>query len=294
MQGANYQSYGQKTFRLLVLPATVILLLVNTFPLLYSCYISFTNHSLATPEATLFVGFNNFIQAFKDPMFLNALLVTVKFTLGSVASEFSLGLLIAVLLSRLNKGASLVLGLFLLPMMITPIIVGLLWRFMLNGETGLLNYFLALAGIGRFPFLATATSALLAIVVADVWQWTPFVILLLYSGIQALPREPYEAAELDGATGFQKFLYITMPALRNTMVICVLIRAMDAFREYDKVYTMTYGGPGSSTETASFYIYRQGFVFFNTGFSSALSLIMLVLTIIVVQPSIVKLWRRSG
>jgi multiple sugar transport system permease protein len=158
MQRANYQSYGRKTFRLLVLPATVILLLVNTFPLLYSCYISFTNDSLATPEATSFVGFSNFIQAFKDPMFLNALLVTVKFTLGSVASEFSLGLLIAVLLSRLNKGASLVLGLFLLPMMITPIIVGLLWRFMLNDETGLLNYFLALAGIGRFPFLATPTS----------------------------------------------------------------------------------------------------------------------------------------
>lgn len=120
-------------------------------------------------------------------------------------------------------------------------------------------------------------------------QWTPFVILLLYSGLQALPKDPYEAAELDGATGFQKFWHITLPAMRNTMLICVLIRGMDAFREYDKVYTMTYGGPGSSTESASFYIYRQGFVFFNTGFSTALSLIMLVLTIIVVQTSVVKL-----
>jgi multiple sugar transport system permease protein len=174
-------------------------------------------------------------------------------------------------------------------MMITPIIVGLLWRFMLNDQTGLVNYFLAGLGLGRFPFLSNANSALLSIIVADLWQWTPFVILLLYSGLQALPKDPYEAAELDGATGFQKFWYITLPAMRNTMLICILIRGMDAFREYDKVYTMTYGGPGSATESASFYIYRQGSVFFNTGFSTALSLIMLVLTIVVVQTSIMKL-----
>jgi multiple sugar transport system permease protein len=116
--------------------------------------------------------------------------------------------------------------------MITPIIVGLLWRFMLNDQTGLVNYFLAAIRIGRFAFLSTADSALLAIIVADLWQWTPFVILLLYSCLQALPKEPYEAAELDGATELQKFWHITLPALRNTMVICVLIRAMDAFREY--------------------------------------------------------------
>jgi multiple sugar transport system permease protein len=293
MQSTNRQSYFHKASYLLVLPATLILLLVNTFPLLYSCYISLTNYSLANPETNSFVGFNNFVQAFKDPMFLNSLLITVKFTLGSVFCEFSLGLLIAVLLNRL-KGGNLILGIFLLPMMITPIIVGLLWRFMLNEQTGLVNYFLARIGIERFSFLSTANSALVSIIVADLWQWTPFVILLLYSGLQALPKDPYEAAELDGATGFQKFRHITLPAMRNTMVICVLIRAMDAFREYDKVYTMTYGGPGSSTETASFYIYRQGFVFFNTGFSSALSLIMLVLTIIVVQTSIVRLWRKSG
>ena len=137
-------------------------------------------------------------------------------------------------------------------MMITPIIVGLLWRFMLNDQTGLVNYFLASIRIGRFAFLSTADSALLAIIVADLWQWTPFVILLLYSGLQALPKEPYEAAELDGATELQKFWHITLPALRNTMVICVLIRAMDAFREYDKVYTMTCGGPGSRRKQRAF------------------------------------------
>jgi multiple sugar transport system permease protein len=286
---ATRQSYSHKAYYLLVLPATLILLLVNTFPLLYSCYISVTNYSLSDPDTSSFVGLNNFVQAFKDQMFLNSLLMTVKFTLGSVFCEFSLGLLIAVLLNRLNKSGNLVLGIFLLPMMITPIIVGLLWRFMLNDQTGLVNYFLAAIGIGRFAFLSNGSSALMSIIVADLWQWTPFVILLLYSGLQALPKDPYEAAELDGASGFQKFWHITFPALRNTMLICVLIRGMDAFREYDKVYTMTYGGPGSSTESASFYIYRQGFVFFNTGFSTALSLIMLVLTIIVVQTSVVKL-----
>src|SRR5260370_17038904 len=125
-------------------------------------------------------------------------------------------------------------------------------------------------GMGGFPFVSNGNSGLLSIMLADLWQWTPFVILLLYSGLQALPKDPYEAAALDGASGFQKFCHITFPAMRNTMLICVLIRGMDAFREYDKVYTMTYGGPGSPTESASFYIYLQGFFFFNTGFSSAL------------------------
>ncbi len=289
MPRATRQTYNSKAYYLLVLPATFILLLVNTFPLLYSCFISFTNYSLSDPDTYAFIGFNNFIQAVKDPMFLNSLLMTIKFTSGSVLVEFLLGLLIAVLLNRLTRHANLILGVFLLPMMITPIIVGLLWRFMLNDQTGLVNYFLANVGVGRFPFLSSANTALLSIMLADLWQWTPFVILLLYSGLQALPKDPYEAAALDGASGVQKFWHITLPAMRNTILICVLIRGMDAFREYDKIYTMTYGGPGSSTESASFYIYRQGFVFFNTGFSTALSLIMLALTIMVVQTSVVRL-----
>jgi len=289
MPRSTRQTHSRRAYYLLVLPAALILLLVNIFPLLYSCYISLTNYSLSDPDTISFAGLNNFVQAFRDPMFLNSLLMTVKFTSGCVVLEFLLGLLIAVLLNRLDRYANLVLGVLLLPMMITPIIVGLLWRFMLNDQSGLVNYFLAVIGIGRFPFLSNANSALLSIMLADLWQWTPFVILLLYSGLQALPKDPYEAAALDGASGFQKFCHITFPAMRNTMLICVLIRGMDAFREYDKVYTMTYGGPGSATESASFYIYRQGFVFFNTGFSTALSLIMLALTIMIVQTSVVKL-----
>ena len=236
MPRAARQTYNSKAYYLLVLPATLILLLVNTFPLLYSCFISFTNYSLSDPDTYAFIGLNNFIQAVKDPMFLNSLLMTLKFTSGSVLAEFLLGLLIAVLLNQLTRHANLVLGVFLLPMMITPIIVGLLWRFMLNDQTGLVNYFLAAIGVGRFPFLSTANTALLSIMLADLWQWTPFVILLLYSGLQALPKDPYEAAALDGASGVQKFWHITLPAMRNTILICVLIRAMDAFREYDNLY----------------------------------------------------------
>ena len=179
MPRATRQTYNSKAYYLLVLPATFILLLVNTFPLLYSCFISFTNYSLSDPDTYAFIGFNNFIQAVKDPMFLNSLLMTIKFTSGSVLVEFLLGLLIAVLLNRLTRHANLILGVFLLPMMITPIIVGLLWRFMLNDQTGLVNYFLASVGVGRFPFLSSANTALLSIMLADLWQWTPFVILLL-------------------------------------------------------------------------------------------------------------------
>jgi multiple sugar transport system permease protein len=224
-------------------------------------------------------------------MFLNSLRVTAVFTVTAVGAEFVLGLLIAVILNRLRRMGHVLLPFLLLPMMTTPIIVGLLWRFMLNDRTGLVNYFLDAVGIGRFSFLAHPRLALGSIIVADVWQWTPFVILLLYSGLQALPAESYEAAEVDGASRLQMFRYITIPYLRNTILITLLIRGIDAFREYDKVYTMTYGGPGSSTETASFYIYRQAFVFFNTGLASALSLILLVVTIVVVQNSITRLRR---
>lgn len=276
-------SSRELSYYLFVLPAVLILVLVNLLPLFNSLFISLTDYSLMKPADWDFIGFRNYAKALTDQMVLNSLFNTVKFTLLATGLEFSIGLCIALLINRLNRLANLVLALLMLPMMLTPIIIGLQWRFLLNHTTGLVNYFLDAIGIGRFSFLADPKLALPAVILADVWQWTPFVILLLYSGLQALPREPFEAASIDGANEFEKFRYITLPALQNTILIVVLIRAMDALREYDKIFTMTYGGPGSATETMSFHIYLQGFKLFSTGYAAAISYLLLIITIVIIQ-----------
>lgn len=270
-------------YYLFILPAVLILLLVNLFPLFNSLFVSLTDYTLMKPDDWDFIGFRNYSKGLTDKMVWNSLLNTIKFTVSATAVEFVIGLCIALLLNRLNRLANLVLALLMFPMMLTPIIIGLQWRFLLNHTTGLVNYFLDVIGIGRFSFLADPRLALPAVILADVWQWTPFVILLLYSGLQALPQEPFEAASIDGANEFQKFRYITLPALQNTILIVVLIRAMDALREYDKIFTMTYGGPGSVTETMSFHIYLQGFKLFETGYAAAISYVLLIITIVVIQ-----------
>lgn len=278
-----------RTFYLLALPAFLILLAMNIFPLIYSLGVSLTNYSLANPDRWRFIGLENYSHAVQDPMVLNAFLNTAKFTVGAVIIEFLLGFGVALLLNRLTRFGNLILALLMPPMMLTPVIVGLQWRFLFNFNTGLVNYLLEGVGVGRFPFLAKDTWALLAIIFADVWQWTPYVILLIYSGLKSLPSEPYEAAAIDGASEVQMFRFITLPYLRNTMVIVLLIRGMDALREYDKIFTMTYGGPGSATETATFNIYLRAFKFFETGYASAVSYILLILTLVIIQWAMPKL-----
>ena len=271
-------------FYLLLAPTIALFLLINIYPLVYSLYISFTNLSLSRPfDRVDFIGIENFRKALTDPMFIASFLRTLVYVGLSVLIEFFLGLAIAMVLNSEGSFGRTLLSIFLLPMMLTPIIVGLLWRFMLNYDVGLVNYLVSLLLSDRIPFLGRDTTALLVVILVDVWQWTPFVLLFIYSGLQSLPLEFFEAAKIDGASSPQIFWYITLPSLKNTIFISLLIRGMDAIREYDKIFTMTYGGPGSSTETISFYIYRQGFKIFDTAYASATSLVLLVVTVVITQ-----------
>ncbi len=276
---------NKKSLFLLVVPTITLFLLVNIYPLIYSVWISFTNLSLSRPfDKVTFVGFENFFRAFSDGMFLSSLFCTGVFCFSvSFIGIFFFGLLLALALNREGEAGRRLLSIFLLPMMLTPIIVGLLWRFMLNYDIGLVNFLISSIGLGRFPFLGVSGSALLSVIFVDAWQWTPFVLLFIYSGLQSLPIEFFEAAKIDGANSIKIFWYITLPSLKNTIFITLLIRGMDAIREYDKIFTMTYGGPGTSTETVSFYIYRQGFKIFNTSYASATSLILLIIVIAMTQ-----------
>ncbi|MCH3918230.1 MAG: sugar ABC transporter permease [Spirochaetia bacterium] len=273
----------------LLLPTIVLFLLINIYPLIYSVVVSCTNFSLARPfNKTTFVGFANYKKAFMEKSFLLSFSRTIIFVFFSLLFELGLGLFLSLLLNKEEVFGRRLLVFFLLPMMLTPIIVGLLWRFMYNYDIGMLNNLFERMGLNRYPFLGRKESALPSIIVTDIWQWTPFVILFLYSGLQALPVEFFEAAKIDGAKSHQILWYITLPSLKKTIFITMLIRGMDAIREYDKIFTMTHGGPGTNTETVSYFIYRQGFELFDTSYACATSLLLLVFTILISQIAINK------
>lgn len=263
------------------LPTIVILLLVNIFPLLYSGFVSMTNYDFTSTRELKFVWFTNYINLLTNADFLKSMGNTCIFVIGVVTSEVILGIAIALLLYRLGKAGNLLLSFFLLPMMLTPVIIGIMWRFMYNYDFGMINFFFEKIGLEEVAFLSDISRALFYLSIVDIWQWTPLVVLLVYGNLQALPKDLLEAASIDGASEIMIFRKITMPFLSQTVLVTVLIRMMDSIREYDKVYTMTQGGPGSATETASFYIYRQAFKFFDMPKAAAASIVLLIITIVI-------------
>ena len=163
----------------------------------------------------------------------------------------------------------------------TPVVVGIIWRLMYNPDLGMLNYFLSWFGFSPVNWTGMPGTALPSVMMADIWEWTPFVALILLAGLQSLPREPYEAALVDGASSWQTFCYITFPLLSPAMLVVLLIRVMDSFKTFDLIFVLTQGGPGMSTEILNYYTYRYGFKFFHLGYASALSWVLLVVVTII-------------
>lgn len=276
---------GEKSLAyLLVLPATIILGGLTLYPFGFMIYLSVHRWkaSLAyIPKS--FVGSSHFVRLFQDEFFWSAMSVTFRFLVVVILVEFFLGLFLALLLNRRIRGRRLIRALFLLPMMLTPVVVGLIWRFILNDEVGILNYFFSIIHLPAQAWLGDVNTALQAIMLVDVWQWTPFMILVLLAGLQSLPGEPFEAAKVDGASAWQTFRFITIPLLKPIILIALLFRTIDAYRIFDKIYVMTYGGPKTSTEPLSLYVYRNGFRHYDMGYTAALSLVMLIIIIAMSQ-----------
>lgn len=268
---------------LLLLPTLALLVAITVYPFIYAIRLSFFQYNIAKYYlGQTYVGLSNFVNAFADSLFLNSLKNTFLLMGGGILIQFVLGLGVALLLAQKLRGISVIRGFIILPLLLPPIVAGLLWRFLFNNEVGLVIYYLRLLGLWEkeATLLGKPSTALLGIMIADSWQWTPLISLILFAGIRALPQEPFEAAELDGASAWQKFVFLTLPLLRPLITIALLIRIIDLYRIYDQVYVMTYGGPGSASETASFYVYRQGFVFFRMGYASSLSIILLIICIL--------------
>ena len=282
----------ERWYYYLILPTIVILLLVNIYPLLYSLFVSMTNYDFTGSKDLKFVWFKNYLDLLGNINFLKSMGNTFIYVICSVVSELILGIAVSMLLYRLGKMGNVLLSFFLLPMMLTPVIIGIMWRFMYNYDFGMINFFLEKVGLDKVAFLSDKLHAIFYLSIVDIWQWTPYVILLVYGNLQALSKEQLESANIDGASTIMIFRKITLPFLSKTLTVAVLIRIMDSIREYDKVYSMTQGGPGNATETASYFIYRQAFKFFDIPKATAASIILLIITIII-SNFLVKRMRKN-
>jgi multiple sugar transport system permease protein len=273
---------GRKLPYLLLMPSLIFLIVVAAYPTAFAFYLSFFDWDLTDPErGMVFVGVNNFVKMVQDERFINGLARSLYFTGLSVGISFTIALLIALLLNRPLKGNAIFRTIYLVPWVLAPIMVGFSFRLMLNFNIGVINDLLSLLGLPRQAFLGEPSLAMLALILTDVWQWTPFLMLVILAGLEAMPRAPIEAAQIDGASRLQIFRHVTLPLLRPVLLIAILIRTMDAFREYDKIAIMTAGGPGRATETLAVYVAKVGFSHFDMGYASAMGLFMLYFTVFV-------------
>ena len=272
---------------LFLVPAMVTLLGITVFPLLYELRLAFSSWELAISTESEFVGFQNFIDiVLNDKRFWSSMRVTAILMGGGVAIQLALGTGLALLLNRLYTWRTPFVSLLLIPVMIAPVVAGFQFRMIYHDQFGPLNYIFELLTFGKwrgFAWVADPNVALSAVMLTDIWQWTPFLMLIVLAGLQSISPELYEAARVDGATAWATFRHITVPLLLPFVVIGILIRAMDCFKLFDIIYLVTGGGPGNVTETVSFYTYLQGFKFFSLGYTAALAFVQLIIIVVIAQ-----------
>lgn len=268
-----------------ILPCIVSLLALTIFPLIWSLSLSFTKWKLAKAgrlTAPEFIGIDNFVKAFtKDMRFWSGLSFTVMYMAAATVAELLIGLGLASILAYTKFiGRKFFRVIYIVPMACPPLGLALVWRMLLHEDVGPINQLLVTFGLGRVHWLTRPFWARFALIMVDIWEWTPFMFLALLAAIQSLPLEPFEAAVIDGASRWQTFRHITLPMLRSVIATLVIIRAIDAFKLYDLIFGITGGGPGLSTESSSYYIYIVGLSYFDFGYASALSYVFLVITLL--------------
>lgn len=275
---------------LFIWPTLILLIAMNLFPLFYSLYLSFTNYSAIARQPPVWIAFQNFYDILNDKQLWEYFATTGRYALMSVGLQTLLGFGLAMLIREKFRGSGLVTTLILIPMMISPVVVGLFWKLMYNPTFGFFNYLLGFSNpatapdmiASRFAGKPVPGLALFAVVLVDVWMWSPFVMLLVLSGLNAIPDYLYEAAAIDRASPWFQFWHITLPQVAPLLLIAVLFRTIEAFKSFDLVMGMTGGGPGTQTEVIAVNLYRQAFLGqWRTGRASALAYIILIIIIAV-------------
>lgn len=262
---------------LFVLPSLVTILAVTIFPTIYSVYLSFIKWEPTLAEKP-FIGLGNYVELFSTDRFLHAALITALIVVVGVGLELVLGFAFAEFVMSGEKGHRLVVAIMLLPVMVMPVVVGFTWRLLWDAQFGPINQVIGWI-IGEpfyYVWLGQTWSALLAILVTEIWQWTPFMFLIFYAGLTSLDPELYDAAEIDGASHWNQFWHITVPLMRSIIIVALLIRSLDAIKAFDVIFTLTGGAPGTSTETVAYYIYKSAYQFFRLGYGAAGAIVMLL------------------
>jgi multiple sugar transport system permease protein len=289
----GWRSRHLKPIALLV-PAVGIIAFTVFFPLVYTSAVAFYQYNPVSDVPPRPVGMQNFVDVITNPASQEVFLRTAGFTIVVVALEFLVGFGLALLVvDRVRRGAGFFRAVLLLPMAMTPVAAGLMWRWLLDYDRGLVNYGLRLLGIGPVAWLGDPHWAIVSIAIADLWQWTPFVFLMMLAGLAALPKEPIESATVDGAGWFALLWHITLPMLRGIVTLVLVIRSVDVLKLFDTIFVMTEGGPGTSTELLSYTIYKTAFRYFDAGHGAAMSWIMLLVVVLLSSRVLSRLTREE-
>lgn len=291
----RYFTKENSAFIMMLAPLLLFVFVIAIYPLFFSFRISFFDYRLTDPNQTkTFVGLANYLQAFNDPMVRKSIWATLVFVFGTVSLEIGVGLALALLLNSESQLTNGLRSLLMLPMALPSLVVGLVWRAMYNVDFGVLPYYLKLLGfnLGSGP-LNEAGMVMPAVIIVDIWQWSPLLMFIFLAGMKSLPIEPYEAAHVDGASRWQRFTYITLPLLKPTFLIALLLRTMQSFKVFDIIFATTGGGPGTATTVVNYHIYKVGMTFFDMGYAAALANILLVVIAIISIIYIIVLERQQ-
>ncbi len=271
---------GDRRFGLmLTMPGLAVLLLVIIFPLMFAMVTSFFDYTLIHPNHDVFVGLDNYREVWDENYVGTSVWVTFKFVLASVVIEFAIGFSVALALNSITRFKNFYYVIFLAPLLINPVVVGLLWRMLLHTELGIANYAIGLIGVDPVNWLGDANTAFWTVVMVDIWHQFSFMSILLLAGLNSLPKEPYEAARMDGASSIACFIHITLPLMRPVIIVALLLRFVFAIKTFDIVFIMTKGGPGTATDLISYFIYRAAFFGLDIGRASAMSIALLLLVL---------------
>jgi len=288
VQATHSYRVSRGTYLWFVVPALAATFAIIIFPWLFTLYVSVQDWDAAGPAG--FVGLDNYTRLIFDERFLLSVVRTVYYSVLTVVAPLVLGTIAAVLLHREFRFRGLVRGIFLLPMMATPVAIALVWVMMFHPQFGVLNYLLERVGLPASLWVYAPETVIPALAMVETWQWTPFTMLIVLGGLASLPKDPYESATIDGANAWQTFRHITLPLVMPFIMVAAVLRAIDAFKAFDTIYPITQGGPGTASETINIYLYLQAFSYTHIGSSSAVVVVFFAMILVLAY---VMMWLRQ-
>ena len=263
---------------LFVAPAVFLMGAGLIYPVIQGLLLSMFDWGIGTPAASAeFIVFENYVRMVQDENVLTSMLVTFKFGIWTITIEMALGIALALLLEKPIRGASIFRTIFIMPLMISPVVVGLVWRYLFDARAGWINFYIKQLGFEPLIWLGDPQLAFFAIVFTDIWQWTPFIFIIVLAGLQSLPSEVIEASKIDGANTLQQIFFVKLPMIKSILVIALLMRLIDIFRGLEVMLIMTEGGPGLSTELLSLHIYKTAFDSQQLGYAASISVLLLLI-----------------